>query len=317
MAEHPYAEFLGRVEKPGRYLGGEEQQIRKSGAGLACRFVLAFPDLYEIGMSHLGTRILYDLVNGHADLVCERAFSPWTDMEAELRARGLPLVSLETATPLREFDVVGFSLQYELSYTNVLLNLDLGGIPLRSADRGEADPIVLAGGPTATHPEPLAPFVDLFLVGEAEEVLPELLRTIGRMRREVGRGARSWPLLRARPASTRPPSTPSSATRGASCSSSAAPPRRAAPSACPSESRASTCAISISSRSPRASRSPTPRRSSTAPASRSPAAAPRAAASARPASSTGPSASATPSRSSRPCSTASKRPASPRPASPR
>ncbi|PCC66512.1 radical SAM-linked protein/radical SAM family uncharacterized protein [Nannocystis exedens] len=184
MAEHPYAEFLGRVEKPGRYLGGEEQQIRKSGAGLACRFVLAFPDLYEIGMSHLGTRILYDLVNGHADLVCERAFSPWTDMEAELRARGLPLVSLETATPLREFDVVGFSLQYELSYTNVLLNLDLGGIPLRSADRGDADPIVLAGGPTATHPEPLAPFVDLFLVGEAEEVLPELLRTIGRLRRE-------------------------------------------------------------------------------------------------------------------------------------
>ncbi|MBZ5710588.1 TIGR03960 family B12-binding radical SAM protein, partial [Nannocystis pusilla] len=112
------------------------------------------------------------------------AFSPWTDMEAELRARGLPLVSLETATPLREFDVVGFSLQYELSYTNVLLNLDLGGIPLRSADRGDADPIVLAGGPTATHPEPLAAFVDLFLVGEAEEVLPDLLRTIGRMRRE-------------------------------------------------------------------------------------------------------------------------------------
>ncbi|MDC0671204.1 TIGR03960 family B12-binding radical SAM protein [Nannocystis radixulma] len=184
MAEHPYAEFLGRVEKPGRYLGGEEQQIRKSGADLACRFVLAFPDLYEIGMSHLGTRILYDLVNGHDDLVCERAFSPWTDMEAELRARGLPLVSLETATPLREFDVVGFSLQYELSYTNVLLNLDLGGIPLRSADRGEADPIVLAGGPTATHPEPLAAFIDLFLVGEAEEVLPDLLRKIGRMRSE-------------------------------------------------------------------------------------------------------------------------------------
>lgn len=185
MAEHPYAEFLGRVEKPGRYLGGEEQQVRKSGEGLACRFVLAFPDLYEIGMSHLGTRIIYDLVNRHDDLVCERAFSPWSDMEAELRARGLPLVSLESATPLREFDVVGFSLQYELSYTNVLLNLDLGGVPLRGADRGERDPIVLAGGPTATHPEPLAAFVDLFLVGEAEEVLPDLLRLIGRMRREA------------------------------------------------------------------------------------------------------------------------------------
>ncbi len=181
---HPYAEFLGRVKKPGRYLGGEEQQILKDDAALACRFVLAFPDLYEIGMSHLGTRILYDLVNREPDLVCERAFSPWIDMEAELRARGLPLVSLESQRPLCEFDVVGFSLQYELSYTNVLLNLDLGRIPLRAADRGEADPIVIAGGPTATHPEPIAPFVDLFLVGEAEEVLPTLLRTIGRMRRE-------------------------------------------------------------------------------------------------------------------------------------
>jgi radical SAM family uncharacterized protein/radical SAM-linked protein len=181
---HPYAEFLGKVKKPGRYLGGEEQQILKEDAALACRFVLAFPDLYEIGMSHLGTRILYDLINRQPDLVCERAFSPWVDMEAELRARGLPLVSLESQTPLREFDVVGFSLQYELSYTNVLLNLDLGGIPLRSAERGEKDPIVVAGGPTATHPEPIAPFIDLFLVGEAEEVLPELLRLIGRMRRD-------------------------------------------------------------------------------------------------------------------------------------
>ena len=181
---HPYAEFLGKVAKPGRYIGGEEQQRVKAPEGLACRFVLAFPDLYEVGMSHLGTRILYDLINKSEDLACERAFSPWIDLEAELRARGLPLVSLESQTPLRDFDVVGVSLQYELSYTNVLLNLDLGGIPLRSAERGERDPIVVAGGPTATHPEPLTPFVDLFLVGEAEEVLPGLLRMIGRMRRE-------------------------------------------------------------------------------------------------------------------------------------
>lgn len=181
---HPYAEFLGRVTKPGRYLGGEEQQILKAGDGLVCRFVLAFPDLYEIGMSHLGTRILYDLVNREPDLVCERAFSPWIDMEAELRARGLPLVSLESATPLSQFDVVGFSLQYELSYTNVLLNLELGGVPLRAEERRDEHPIVIAGGPTATHPEPIAAFVDLFLVGEAEETLPELLRTIGTMRRE-------------------------------------------------------------------------------------------------------------------------------------
>jgi radical SAM family uncharacterized protein/radical SAM-linked protein len=180
---HPYADFLARMQKPGRYLGGEEQAIVKQSGGLGCRFVLAFPDLYEIGMSHLGTRILYDLVNKAEDLCCERAFSPWSDMEAELRARNLPLVSLESYTPLSQFDVVGVSLQYELSYSNVLLNLELGGIPLRSAARGDADPIVIAGGPTATHPEPLAPFIDLFLVGEAEELLPELLRTIGRMRR--------------------------------------------------------------------------------------------------------------------------------------
>ena len=181
---HPYAAFLARMQKPGRYLGGEEQAIVKDHAGLACRFVLAFPDLYEIGMSHLGTRIIYDLINGAEDLCCERAFSPWRDMEAELRARSLPLVSLETQTPLSAFDVVGVSLQYELSYTNVLLNLELGGITLRSRDRADAEPIVIAGGPTATHPEPLADFIDLFVVGEAEELLPDLLRLIGRMRSE-------------------------------------------------------------------------------------------------------------------------------------
>lgn len=184
IADHPYAAFLPHVTKPGRYLGGEEQQIVKDHEGLACRFVLAFPDLYEVGMSHLGTRILYDLINRHDDLVCERAFSPWVDVEAQLRERELPLVSLETYRPLHEFDVVGVSLQYELCYSNVLLNLELGGIPLRSVDRRPTDPIVLAGGPTATHPEPLSPFIDAFLVGEAEEILPGLLRQIGAMRAE-------------------------------------------------------------------------------------------------------------------------------------
>lgn len=184
LAGHPYAEFLGRMAKPGRYLGGEEQQtVKPLTADLACRFVLAFPDLYEVGMSHLGTKIIYKLINGHEDLACERSFSPWVDVEAELRARNLPLVSLENALPLHAFDVVGVSLQYELCYTNVLQNLDLGGVPLRSADRNDAHPIVIAGGPTATHPEPLAAFIDLFLVGEAEEVLPDLLRLIGKMRR--------------------------------------------------------------------------------------------------------------------------------------
>ena len=184
LKAHPYAEFLPGIQKPGRYLGGEEQSVIKTDwEALTCRFVLAFPDLYEIGMSHLGTRILYDLVNKEEDLVCERAFAPWLDMEEALRERGLPLVSLETFRPLRDFDVVGVSLQYELCYSNVLLNLDLGGIPLRSADRGDADPVVIAGGPTCTHPEPLAPFVDVFLVGEGEEILPGLLRTVGTLRR--------------------------------------------------------------------------------------------------------------------------------------
>ncbi len=184
-ADHPYAEFLARMQKPGRYLGGEEQQVRKPlDAPLTCRFALAFPDLYEVGMSHLGTKIIYNLINQADDLACERAFSPWGDLEAELRARALPLVSLENHLPLRDFDAVGVSLQYELSYTNVLLNLELGGIPLRSSERRGREPIVIAGGPTATHPEPIADFIDVFLVGEAEEVLPALLRTIGRLRRQ-------------------------------------------------------------------------------------------------------------------------------------
>ncbi len=181
--DHPYADLLPRVAKPGRYLGGEPHAVHKDPEAVVCRFVLAFPDLYEVGMSHLGTRILYEHVNRHDDLWCERAFSPWFDMERLLRAEGLPLISLESHTPLSDFDVVGISLQYELSYTNVLLNLDLGGIPLRAADRTDRDPIVLGGGPTATHPEPVAPFFDALLVGEAEAVLPEILRTVGRMRR--------------------------------------------------------------------------------------------------------------------------------------
>ena len=183
MLRHPYAAFLNKVEKPSRYVGGEYQQARKDPATVAARICLAFPDVYEIGMSHLGTKILYGVLNKTDDLACERVFSPWLDCEAELRARGLPLVTLETATPVGAFDVVGFSLQYELTYTNVLAILELGGIPLRAADRGDAAPLVLAGGPTATHPEPLAPFIDAFFIGEAEELLPALVREAAAMRR--------------------------------------------------------------------------------------------------------------------------------------
>ncbi len=180
---HPYADFLGRVEKPSRYVGGEYQQVRKRPEDVVARVCLAFPDVYEIGMSHLGTKILYGLLNRAPDIACERAFAPWFDCEAELRTRGLPILTLESAAPLAEFDVIGFSLQYELTYTNVLNLLDLSGLPLRAADRGESAPLVLAGGPTATHPEPLAPFIDAFFIGEAEETLPDLVREAASLRR--------------------------------------------------------------------------------------------------------------------------------------
>jgi radical SAM family uncharacterized protein/radical SAM-linked protein len=173
-AEHPYASFVHKVQKPARYLGGEWGARVKDWASVDARVCLAFPDVYDIGMSHLGFKILYRILNDNPRTLAERAYAPWIDMEGELRARGLPLVSCETARPLRDFDVVGFSLQFELTYTNVLLMLDLGGIPLRAADRSEGDPLVIAGGPTATHPEPLAPFLDAVVVGDGEERSTEI-----------------------------------------------------------------------------------------------------------------------------------------------
>ncbi len=178
LSEHPYASFIHRVEKPARYLGGEFHQTVKDPKTVRLSLALAFPDLYDIGMSHLGTKILYSLVNKEPDLLCERAFAPWPDMERELRDRGLPVLSCENRRPLRDFDVLGFSLQYELTFTNLLNLLDLSGIALRSDQRREEDPIILAGGPIATQPEPMAPFVDAFLIGDAEAILPTLLRTI-------------------------------------------------------------------------------------------------------------------------------------------
>src|SRR5690349_8816481 len=174
LPDHPYAAFLDRVEKPARYAGGEAGAVVKDWASVEATVCLAFPDVYDIGMSHLGFKILYKLLNDDARTLAERCYAPWSDMEAELRARGLPLVSLESARPLRDFDVVGFSLQFELTYTNVLLMLDLGGVPLRTAGRGEDDPLVLAGGPTATHGEPLAPFVDAFVIGDGEQAAVEI-----------------------------------------------------------------------------------------------------------------------------------------------
>ncbi|HSK02128.1 MAG TPA: TIGR03960 family B12-binding radical SAM protein, partial [Kofleriaceae bacterium] len=189
---HLYADFVDRVAKPMRYLGGEYQSVVKGPElPIEARVCLAFPDVYDIGMSHLGTKIIYSLLNRHERIACERAFAPWTDMEAELRERGLPLVSLETQRPLAEFDVLGVSLQYELTYTNFLTLLDLGGIPLRAADRAPDATLVLAGGPTASHPEPIAPFLDAAYIGEAEELLPPLVLAWAAMRRQIRAGART------------------------------------------------------------------------------------------------------------------------------
>ena len=183
LPAHPYAAFLDQVEKPARYAGGEVGSVVKDWSAVEATFCLAFPDVYDIGMSHLGFKILYKLLSDEPRTLAERCYAPWVDLERELRARGLPLVSLESARPLRDFDVVGFSLQFELTYSNILTMLDLGGIPLRSVDRGESDPLVVAGGPTATHPEPLAPFIDAFVIGDGEEKATQIALTWARLRK--------------------------------------------------------------------------------------------------------------------------------------
>ena len=166
--------FLETVEKPARYCGGELGEVQKDPGGLT-RFCFAFPDVYEVGMSHLGLRILYHMMNERQDTYCERVFAPWVDMEAQLRARALPLCTLETMTPMASFDLVGFTLQYEMSYTNILNMLDLAGIPVAAAERGADMPFVMAGGPCAMHAEPLSDVVDFFMLGDGEESMMALL----------------------------------------------------------------------------------------------------------------------------------------------
>ena len=198
LSDHPYRAFLDRLRSPSRYVGGEFGSATPP-ADAEAAIVLAFPDVYEVGMSHLGTQILYRILAGTPGVRVERAFSPWPDLEAALRERGLPLVSLESHAPLSSFDVVGVSMQHELCFTNVLNLLDLGGIPLRAADRDATAPIVLAGGPGAHHPEPMAPFFDAVFVGEAEAHLPDLVLRAGRMRRAGASRAEVLAALAARP----------------------------------------------------------------------------------------------------------------------
>ena len=168
--------FLDRVEKPGRYTGGEPGAVYKDLADVRLRVAFCFPDTYEIGMSNLGMRILCQAFNELDHVWCERVYAPWVDMEKEMRDRHIPLFTHESGDPVGDFDIVAFTLQYEMCYTTVLNMMDLAGISLRSADRGEDAPIILAGGPCAYNPEPMAPFVDIFSIGEGEEALPELAK---------------------------------------------------------------------------------------------------------------------------------------------
>ena len=167
--------LLPRVQTPAQYIGGELNSVVKDHRGVRGKIVLAFPDAYTLGMSHHGLQVLYTIMNNDPRWACERAFTPWVDFEKELREHKLPLYSLETYTPLRDFDVVGFSLQYEICYTNVLTMLDLGGIPLHCKERTLDDPLVIAGGPGAQNPELLAPYIDVFIIGDGEESLPWIM----------------------------------------------------------------------------------------------------------------------------------------------
>ena len=183
-------EILLNIEKPARYIGGEVNAVMKDPSKVDIRFAMCFPDVYEIGMSHLGIQILYDMFNQREDVWCERVYSPWTDLDKVMREKKIPLFALESQDPVREFDFLGITIQFEMCYTNILQILDLSGIPLHAEERTEKDPIVIGGGPCTYNPEPLAEFFDLFYIGEGETVYNELLdiykeyKAAGKSRRE-------------------------------------------------------------------------------------------------------------------------------------
>lgn len=177
-----YSSILKLVSKPGRYCGGEYGSIIKGKESIKARFAFCFPDSYEIGMSNLGVRILYGALNEEKDIWCERVYAPWVDMEEKMRTYDIPLTAHESGDAVRDFDIVGFTLQYEMCYTNVLNMLDLMKVPLRSADRGEDEPIIIGGGPCAYNPEPIAPFFDVFSIGEGEEALVEFTKLYIKMK---------------------------------------------------------------------------------------------------------------------------------------
>lgn len=167
--------FISGVSKPARYIGGEPGCLKKDLSKVDLRVAFCFPDIYEIGMSNLGMRILCGVLNEIDNVWCERVYSPWTDMEEEMRKRSIPLFTSDSGDAVGDFDIVAFTLQYELCYSTVLNMLDLAGIPLLRTDRGEDSPIILAGGPCSYNPEPMSDFIDIFSIGEGEEALPELV----------------------------------------------------------------------------------------------------------------------------------------------
>ncbi|MBI5587085.1 MAG: TIGR03960 family B12-binding radical SAM protein [Deltaproteobacteria bacterium] len=187
MDKNNIKDFLPLVKKPSRYIGGEVNSVKKDLSKVRLKFGLGFPDAYEVGMSHLGLQILYQILNSREEIACERVYAPWTDMEELLRKKSMRLTTLESSIPLSELDIMGFSLQYELSYTNVINMLDLGGITLFSKDRKKEEPFVLGGGPVAFNPEPVADFFDAFLLGDGEEAVLEIAEAImeGRKNKEV------------------------------------------------------------------------------------------------------------------------------------
>lgn len=168
-------DILCKVEKPARYIGGELNQVVKNPKEVNIRFAFCFPDVYEVGMSHLGMRILYHTINERKDTYCERVFAPWPDMEAKMRENNIPLYALETKDSITDFDILGFTLQYEMSYSNILNMLEMSGIPIKSEDRSEDDPIIMAGGSCAYNPEPLYAIFDFFELGEGEEMMNDVL----------------------------------------------------------------------------------------------------------------------------------------------
>ena len=183
-------DILSSVQKPARYTGGEFGSIIKPAEEVEATIALAFPDVYEVGMSYLGFKILYHLLNKQQGVQAERVYAPWIDLEAKMRERGIPLRTLETKKSLKECDIVGFTLQYELSYTNILNMLDLGGVPVLAAERSEEDPLVIVGGPCVFNPEPLADFFDFAIIGEGEEVMGEVMEAYKAWKRAGKPGGR-------------------------------------------------------------------------------------------------------------------------------